>query len=438
MAGTSKQLVQGRLVLEATPLGFDKVGRDDHDGPTGRVHRLADCLRQAVRSAAGRAVAVLQAKFVSRRAVLQVGGQHLLDKRVVLGAVRQESVEKFAVRSGHSASGRPQTDAVTGVAPNAHRLPVDEDEEDDECNCDEGHQSGHQKRKIILDDPLLDDGSSRRSRTDAEAAAGSVRSVQHFRHEDGQAGHGRIALVGHANQLDGVRHFRAGRAESGPEFGEESAVATPRIVVERQGVEFRRVGQQIPNGEIDQPIAVQSEDLQVFQSGKRPVLDGSDGVVVQVELAERLQIAEFESFQRADAVVFQVEHVESSQSVESPVVDDFDSAGIQEEQTQILATDKLVAGQGPDIGTVQVQFRHVHRDPFGQIGMRSAGAVDDISRPGLVVVAGAVGGAGHLAIAGVKVATMAQGETVGLVGAQEVGRRGLDQRDVGALRPAAV
>lgn len=54
------------------------------------------------------------------------------------------------------------------------------------------------------------------------------------------------------------------------------------------------------------------------------------------------------------------------------------------------------------------------------------------------MVASAIGRAGHFAVAGIKIATMAQGETVSFVGAQEIGWRGFDQWNVRALRPAAV
>lgn len=450
MSRSAKQLMQGRLVLEAAPFGFDEIGRDDHDGATGRVDRLADGLRQAVSASARGAIAMLKAEFVGRRAVLQVGGQHLLDEGVVFGAVRQEGVEEFAVgRCGRMIAGRPQAEAVTGVAPHAHRLPVNEDEQNEERDGYEGNQRGDQQRQIVLDDALLDDGGGRRRWADAQADAavrGAVRAVvraavgavQHFGHEDGQTGDDRIPFVGHANQLTSVGHFGAGRVQGRPKFGQEKAVAAPRVVVERQRVQLRRVRQEIPDGEVDQSIAVETQHLQVPQRREGAILNGRDGVVVQVELAQRLQVAELEALQRADAVVLQVEDVEAAQAVERPVVDDLDAARVEEEQTQVLAADELVRGEGAQLGAVQVQFRHVHRDPLRQVGVRGARAVDDVGRPRLVVVARAVGGARHLAVAGVEVAAVAQREAVRLVGAQEIGRRRLHQRHVGPLRPAAV
>ena len=67
------------------------------------------------------------------------------------------------------------------------------------------------------------------------------------------------------------------------------------------------------------------------------------------------------------------------------------------------------------------------------VGDSVGGAVDHVGGPRLVVVAAAVGRTRHLAVAGVELAAVAQGEAVRLVGAQKVSSAGLHQGHVGLL-----
>ena len=66
-----------------------------------------------------------------------------------------------------------------------------------------------------------------------------------------------------------------------------------------------------------------------------------------------------------------------------------------------------------------------HEDPAGR------GAVGDVNAPRLVMVARAVGWAGYLAVAVKKLAAVAEGEAVPLIGAEEVGALGFHEWDVG-------
>lgn len=77
---------------------------------------------------------------------------------------------------------------------------------------------------------------------------------------------------------------------------------------------------------------------------------------------------------------------------------------------------------------VNVQFGGVHWNVGGHFGVAAVRAFDDVRRPGLVVEAGAIVGAGHFAVASIEVTAMAQGKTVRFVGAQKVYGLGFDQR----------
>ena len=83
--------------------------------------------------------------------------------------------------------------------------------------------------------------------------------------------------------------------------------------------------------------------------------------------------------------------------------------------------------------TQKTYISGVHGNGGGRLRDLTGSAVHDIGAPRLVVVAGAVVRAGHLAVAGVKVAAVAQREAVGLVVAEEVRGLGLYQWDIGVV-----
>ena len=133
-----------------------------------------------------------------------------------------------------------------------------------------------------------------------------------------------------------------------------------------------------------------------------------------------------------------MQHGETLEAIESAIVNNLNATRIEEEKTQILPSDEFVRRERVQFGAIQIQFSGVHWDPFGQFLVRSRRAVDDIGRPRLIVVASAIVWARHFTVAGVEIATVAEGEAVRLVGAEEIGRSGLNQWHVRTLRSAAV
>jgi len=123
-----------------------------------------------------------------------------------------------------------------------------------------------------------------------------------------------------------------------------------------------------------------------------------------------------------------MEHEQPLQTAESVIADRYDVAVVRIEDPQVLPADERVGVQFAEIVPVEINLRGVHRQSTRQGFVAGARAVDDVRRPGLIVITRAVGRAGHLAVAGVKVAAMAQGEAVGLVSAQELRRFSLQQR----------
>ena len=352
LAAVLEQLVHCGFVFEAAPLGFDKVVRDDHDGAAAGFHGPCDGFRQ-VAASAGWAVAVLQAELVTGRSVLQIGGQHLLDEGVVFGRVTDEGVEEFGAIQRFGDAGRPhQTQPVTSVAPDADGVAVDEGHQDQTRDAHKGHQGGDQKRKVIVDDPLLDDGRCGWSGPDAvlflfsqwQLVAvigrwGRIRSQD----ADGITS-GRPDVVGNADELGRVGHFASGHLERVAERSQEGAVAAPVVIRQRQLHQVGTGRNQIPDGEIHQPVAIQPQHLQIAEWPERGVAQRRDDVVVQVEFTQRFQVAELEAHQRPDVVVLQVQRAEAFEAVERPVPDHFDPAVVQEQLTQVLASDELVAG----------------------------------------------------------------------------------------------
>uniref|UniRef100_A0A182KHR1 Uncharacterized protein n=1 Tax=Anopheles christyi TaxID=43041 RepID=A0A182KHR1_9DIPT len=103
------------------------------------------------------------------------------------------------------------------------------------------------------------------------------------------------------------------------------------------------------------------------------------------------------------------------------------------EYTQILPSDKAMPGQLYQIIAIDVNLRCIHRDVVRDVRVPSCRTLDNVRRPAVIVIAGAVIWARHLAVTCIKLAAMAQGEAVGVVAAQEMLRFGLDQWNVGTF-----
>ena len=122
------------------------------------------------------------------------------------------------------------------------------------------------------------------------------------------------------------------------------------------------------------------------------------------------------------------------QTVEGVVVHHQDAGVVQVQHTQVLPPDKSVTLQATQAIPVQIDLCGVHRDLGRQLGGGViAVALDNVVSPGGVAVAGAAHRAGHLAVAGIIVATVTESEAVRLIGAQEILWSGIDQ---GHKRPA--
>ena len=85
-----------------------------------------------------------------------------------------------------------------------------------------------------------------------------------------------------------------------------------------------------------------------------------------------------------------------------------------------------MAFQFANIVSIQEYFRGIHGQFGREVGVVPVGALGDVLGPGVVVEAGAPGGAAHLAVAGVVVAAVAEGEAVGRVGTEEICTLGLE------------
>lgn len=88
-SSVAQHLMVGRLELEPAPLGLDKVVRQNHNSPLGRVHGLHYTVCQ---KGAHWIVPVVQTQFVVR---LQRRSQHLGHPALVLRAVAHEGVKEF-------------------------------------------------------------------------------------------------------------------------------------------------------------------------------------------------------------------------------------------------------------------------------------------------------------------------------------------------------
>ena len=143
-----------------------------------------------------------------------------------------------------------------------------------------------------------------------------------------------------------------------------------------------------------------------------------------------------ESLQLAYSIVLQVENLQIVQPVERPILDRLDPTRVHVQHSHVLPPDEHVILQLAQHIPVEVDLGRVHRYPARYLLGRQAGTVDRVRVPRAVVVALAAGWAGHLAVAGVEVAAVAQGETVGLVSAEKLlGPGGGGGNDRDAARP---
>ena len=167
---------------------------------------------------------------------------------------------------------------------------------------------------------------------------------------------------------------------------------------------------------------------------ERSVSDVAQFVVVQVEFAQMVEWFEFRSAQLLEQIVRQLKYLKGAQSVEGAIAERLDAAAVEVERAQVLAPDEGVARQFSQVVTVQVELSSVHRDTIGKVRVQRSRAVDNVGRPGGIVVAVAALRTSHFAVAGVKVAAVAQGEAVRLIRAEELFWPDVHQRDNERLR----
>ena len=424
---------QGRAYFGPGPFRLDEGLRDDQNDPAAgsqpKSQRIsARTATAAAASGIGREVSVLQAKPERRPGfgwMLQFSGQYLRDKLLVLEAVADESV-KHRLLPGWGRRGDAsvqllgfrvaESNAVAGKDPDADRLAVNEEEDDDDhAQKEEADSGGHHWEVVHY-------GSATEASHDADGRIGRAATVELV--EANQL------LIAH-QAMKGIRIDQLVRMSRNPllEIGQEPALAAPRVQSQRELVQMR-IDAQSPKRERQEAVAIQPEDLERAQVDERRVRDEAKLVVLQVELSQVIQGLKFRAAELFQLVVGQLQHLKGSQSVESAVAQSLDPTAVEVQSPQILAADKGMARQLRQIVAVQIKLSGVHGDPFGQIVQRAgrSRAIDNVWRPGGVVIATAAGRTGHLAIAGIKVAAMAEGEAVGLVGAEEFFRPDVDQR----------
>ena len=269
---------------------------------------------------------------------------------------------------------------------------------------------------------------------------------------DGRPVAGRAAFVGHQD-LYSVRrasdrllvvYLGSCRLEPVAQRADEIALTRPRVVGQEQGAQVRVGRRQLGSVVAHQLVPAHIQHLQTPQVAERFGVNRRDPVVLHVQLSQILQRLELVAGQLRQLVTVEVEDQEPLQTAERVVVQRGDGRVVEQQRPQVLLADERVIDQLAQIIAVQIDVGRVHRYPGRdvrqQISCRrrtATGAVDDVGGPRLVVVAGAVGRAGHLAVAGVEIAAVAQGEAVGPVRAEEIGRSGFHQWRHGP-RPAPV
>ena len=400
-------LVQGRSELEARPLGLQEIAREHDDDALGGLRGLEDDGRR--RAQAGQ-VAVVEAEPQTADPVLQLDRQGVQHEVFVLGAVAEVAVVEALLVLGHRGL-RPEAHAVPRVGPGAHGLAEYEREHGQDEQEQDRRQGGGHHGQVVRDHDALDDAA-----LGEVIRAGSLVDVQ-------SAAVGRPSLVVVAPHVVGIDDLVRVVGHPGGELLQELAAAGPGVAAQRQ---LRESGIQadLPDGEGDQPVTVQPEDLERVQRVEREIADVADEVVLQVELAQVRQVLELEALELVDAVVLEVEHLQIVQPVEGAVLNGLDAAAVHVEHAHVLATDEHVVLQLAQIVAVEINLGGVHGYPSGDLAGTESRAVDDVSVPGLIVIALAVRRAGHLAVAGVKVAAVAEGEAVSLVATQKLFRFG--------------
>ena len=169
---------------------------------------------------------------------------------------------------------------------------------------------------------------------------------------------------------------------------------------------------------------MEGQDFELHQGGEGCGADAGKPVAVEIKVFEGNEVRKLATRQVDEDVEFEVKDPELAESVEGLVADLPDVGGVQEEGGEVLAADKLVVVKAVSskVVTVEIQGCGVHGDEIRDVPVSPVSAGDDVRGPGLIVVAIAPLGAPHPAVASVKVAAHAEGEAVGLVAAQELGR----------------
>ena len=131
-----------------------------------------------------------------------------------------------------------------------------------------------------------------------------------------------------------------------------------------------------------------------------------------------------------------------SQTLECFITNTDYTTGVQEQWGQVFASDELVAGEGPEViailewlkmvkrfillqsqkkkgGCYQVNRSCIHGNKFWNFRVVSLATLDDVGRPGGVVVTLTTVGALHATVTGKKIATHAQGIAMGLIKADK-------------------
>ena len=105
------------------------------------------------------------------------------------------------------------------------------------------------------------------------------------------------------------------------------------------------------------------------------------------------------------------------QAIESLIFNLVNPGVIEMEYPQVFPSDKSVALQIAKIVTIQKYFRGIHGETLWQLSELITGALNDIFRPGIVMITIATIRAGHFTVTRVKLAALAQRKAVSLIGA---------------------
>ena len=95
----------------------------------------------------------------------------------------------------------------------------------------------------------------------------------------------------------------------------EVALARPEVGSSSQAHQVGVEGE-LPDGEVDDGVAGNVENLEAPQMGKGCVLDAGDEVALKVELAKMDQAIEFKALQLRDLVVLEMKRAKAFRSIE--------------------------------------------------------------------------------------------------------------------------